>query len=246
MKHFFSQVILAFGLSVVSVSSALAADTTQCKENSADQLKAEYKISQGKTNSSLWLLRDGKQVLQVHPDKKIASYYHQVNPNLIQSIRLFDEFKTGIEYQQNELSVIGEQSATWTDHYQLISVNFLNKLRLERTEKVPCDSLLHYVGTLNGHNFKVLWLKKQKLVQFYEDKTDVASTRITLLSKEHDSQKVAAIFDQYLNYSMLDYADIGDNENNPFIAKMIRQGFIEHGASGFYNANGEAMAHDHH
>jgi hypothetical protein len=246
MKQLFSQAMLVFSLSAVSVSSALATEAMQCKENPADQLKAEYKVTQGKSESQLWLWRDGKQVLQQHPDKKLASYYYLVKPNLIQSIRLFDEFKTGIEYQQNELAVIGEQSASWSEHYQLINEKFLTKLHLDRVEKLPCDTLAHYSGEVNGHMFKIGWLKKQKLVNNYEDKSAQSITRIELIAKEQDSEKVAAMFKQYLNYKMYDYADIGDNEDNPFIAKMIRQGFIEHGASGFYNANGESMAHEHH
>ena len=45
-----------------------------------------------------------------------------------------------------------------------------------------------------------------------------------------------------------DFADVGDNEAGPFLRKMIALGFVEHGASGFYQANGETLqggAHHH-
>ena len=57
-----------------------------------------------------------------------------------------------------------------------------------------------------------------------------------------------AQFAEWYNYQTTDYAYIGDNENDPFLAKMINQGFVEHGASGFYDAQGNQLqgSHKHH
>ncbi|GAB1148997.1 MAG: hypothetical protein SwBeaBPW_32880 [Shewanella algae] len=44
----------------------------------------------------------------------------------------------------------------------------------------------------------------------------------------------------------LDFADVGDSESDPFIAKMITQGFIQHGSSGFYSADGQQLDGGHH
>ncbi|MCE9789433.1 hypothetical protein [Shewanella chilikensis] len=44
----------------------------------------------------------------------------------------------------------------------------------------------------------------------------------------------------------LDFADVGDSESDPFIAKMITQGFIQHGSSGFYSADGQQLEGGHH
>ncbi len=226
--------------------SVLADESDQCQSIAANQLKAEYQISTNQKTKSLIIWRDNQQVLQQLPEKKMATYYFKATPTTLQSIRLFDEFQTGIEYQKNELSNMGKVVASWEEHSQLISESFLNQLRLERVEVTECDTLMHYSGHLKGHRYQVAWLKKQKLVTYYQDETDHGSIHIKLINKVNDQAAIADTFTRYLNYNMVDFADIGDNENNPFIAKMIRQGFIEHGASGFYHANGEPISHNHH
>jgi hypothetical protein len=49
------------------------------------------------------------------------------------------------------------------------------------------------------------------------------------------------------DYRTIDYADIGDSEDDPFVRKMIRMGFVSHGASGFYDEHGHALdgGHNH-
>ncbi len=62
-----------------------------------------------------------------------------------------------------------------------------------------------------------------------------------------DPATVQAAFDRRASYLSTDYADIGDNESDPFLLRMINLGFIEHGGSGFYDADGHDMgaAHAH-
>lgn len=225
---------------------ALADESNYCQSMTAHQLQAEYQISMNGQSSRLLIWRDYQQVLQQLPDKKMATYYYKATPNTLQSIRLFDEFQTGIEYQKNELSNMGRSVASWEEHTQLINDALLKQLRLERVETDECDTLMHYSGELNGHRYKVSWLKKQKLIKFYQDESDQKLINITLIKKDNDPKIIADTFSHYLNFNMVDFADIGDNENDPFIAKMIRQGFIEHGASGFYQANGDPISHNHH
>ena len=40
-------------------------------------------------------------------------------------------------------------------------------------------------------------------------------------------------------------ADIGDDHTDPFLTNMVNQGFIEAGASGFYDQNGNAIGEGH-
>lgn len=53
-------------------------------------------------------------------------------------------------------------------------------------------------------------------------------------------------FDRWRRWPSTDFADVGDNEADPFLRKMIALGFVEHGASGFYSADGEALQGGHH
>ena len=71
------------------------------------------------------------------------------------------------------------------------------------------------------------------------------SREIVLTASHHNQQKVQVEFAKWDNYQTTDYADIGDNESDPFLAKMINLGFVEHGASGFYHADGSPIEQLH-
>ncbi len=40
---------------------------------------------------------------------------------------------------------------------------------------------------------------------------------------------------------MTDYSDVGDNESDPFVRKMINMGFVSLGTLGVYNLNGQVI-----
>jgi len=63
-----------------------------------------------------------------------------------------------------------------------------------------------------------------------------------------EPKKIEEFFRIRGSYQTTDYADIGDNESDPFLLKMMNLGFIKHGASGFYDAQGHALKkrHNHH
>ena len=64
-------------------------------------------------------------------------------------------------------------------------------------------------------------------------------------SLSHEQADINAFFASRYGYQTTDYADIGDDHTDPFLTNMVHQGFIEAGASGFYNASGEALEGSH-
>ncbi len=67
-------------------------------------------------------------------------------------------------------------------------------------------------------------------------------SRWVLVSLESDEDKVGDRFAAWDSHDTTDFADIGDNESDPFLLKMINLGFISHGASGFYDASGNMIS----
>ena len=61
-----------------------------------------------------------------------------------------------------------------------------------------------------------------------------------------DNKIIDAFFNKNLDYQTTDYADIGDSESDPFLRKMINLGFVEHGSSGMYDAQGNDIGGEHH
>lgn len=60
-----------------------------------------------------------------------------------------------------------------------------------------------------------------------------------------DPEAVMTAFEDRSRYASTDYADIGDNESDPFLLRMVNLGFVEHGGSGFYDADGHDMGGRH-
>lgn len=67
-------------------------------------------------------------------------------------------------------------------------------------------------------------------------------SRWILVSLESDEDKVGDRFAAWDSHATTDFADIGDNESDPFLMRMINLGFISHGASGFYDASGNMIS----
>lgn len=94
----------------------------------------------------------------------------------------------------------------------------------------------------NGEQAQVLWVEQASVPARVAD----AAQQWQLVSIQRVS--MSETFDRWRTWPSTDFADVGDNEADPFLRKMIALGFVEHGASGFYRADGEPLrdgAHRH-
>ena len=96
------------------------------------------------------------------------------------------------------------------------------------------DIAIHRAGR------ELVRLPAQQIVVSYEN--PVLAWSLTEQGDSGLQQRLASRDD----YTLIDFADIGDSEENPFVKKMINWGFVEHGASGFYDEHGHAIeGHGH-
>ncbi|WP_213611534.1 hypothetical protein [Pseudoalteromonas sp.] len=230
------------------ILTALVSSNTfaqQCDINAA-QLKADYKIiNTHKAQQSTQLLtlwRDHQQV--AHQGEMITELWQQLSNNQLRPIRFFNAEQRGIEYQPSE--VRGVQN--WSAKNQLVDSHLIEKMTLVNTQGEGCDQVKNYVLTEGDTQFKLTFLPQSKLVKTFRVTNEKGQTETVLsLNKVNsDAQVITAQFAKLDNFQTTDYADIGDNESDPFLAKMINLGFIEHGATGFYNQQGEAIQGGHH
>ena len=91
----------------------------------------------------------------------------------------------------------------------------------------------------------LVWLPNLKLVKEHNYIQTDKLIKFELINIDYDVQKLSLEFSKRSKYASTDYADIGDSESDPFIRKMINLGFVEHGASGFYDANGDQIHGEH-
>ncbi|REL36987.1 hypothetical protein DXX92_17640 [Thalassotalea euphylliae] len=187
----------------------------------------------------LVLVRKGQRVAHYNPKHQIANIWYLSKHNQQQLTRVFEQYQQGIEYQSDELKTPSQ----WHYVRSLIKQDLLTSMSLEQTSEQGCQQVKHYALETATHEYQLKWLSAVELPQelVVTNKDNGQTNRLQLTKLEND-QVVAkqAAHQQFAKWDALpttDYADVGDNENNPFLAKMINQGF-----SGATNQSG----HHHH
>lgn len=229
--------------------TTLSAGAVACD---SDKLRATYQMTelshdgQHKNTRELVLWRNGHQVAHQYPHSEITEIWNQNSRGDLHLERYFDAYQHGIEYQPGEI-----KGNSWEIKYQLVSTEFMKELSLDRTVGEGCDRVEYWVSntkTPGKGKVALEWMPGQKLVKKLSVNTDNGSTEWTLKDIKTDSGLVDEIFSIHRAYKLTDYADVGDNESDPFLRKMINLGFVSHGPSGFYNTEGHVLesAQKHH
>ncbi|WAJ70311.1 hypothetical protein [Catenovulum adriaticum] len=220
----------------------LFAQNSQCTTN-PDYLKAEYKITQSaapKQDKKMILWRSKEQV--AHEFSKITELWQHVRNGQIRPIRYFEDAKRGIEYQPAEL----KKDQNWDSKYQLMSEAFLQQMEVVGEQGFGCDKVQLRTFKKADYQVQLEWYPALKLVKSARLKNQHNTTQIELINKNTNLKEIKQQFAAWDRYQTTDYADIGDNEADPFLRKMINLGFIEHGATGFYHEDGHALGGGHH
>jgi hypothetical protein len=200
--------------------------------NKADFISAEYEISSNgalkenklnnnRSSTSFELHRQGKRVLQRFSYADFSNIWRHGAHDRISLLRSFDKYQHAIEYQPNELN----HKPNWQSIYQPVPVPNIKKMKLIAQTGTGCELTQQYLLKNNGSEYHLTWLPKLALVSYFQIKSNSVNKEWRLSSYQIRSERSATLFTQYDNYRSTDYADIGDNESMPFLAKMINQGF---------------------
>ena len=162
-------------------------------------------------------------------------------------VRYFPEQKRSISYRRSDLLALNIHTDI-DKQFHLIAPAALNQFDKGEQHQEACFTQLRYSHTSKS--------QQQSLTLDWISKLQVPAS-LTIVQGEqllhYQLTKLTPINQQGFDlltsgYQDLDFADVGDSESDPFIAKMITQGFIQHGSSGFYSADGQQLegGHDHH
>lgn len=192
------------------------------------------------------IMRRGDEVAHVYPEEKVTEIWNLVKDGRTKVTRYFDEYQRGIEYQPGELNN-GKGDSNWLGKYQLIEKSFMASLSEGGRSGKGCDEVVTFVRQTPEVSIKLQWLPSLQLVKQFEMTRQHVTTMWKLENIIQDGKQIAKVYDARSAYQTTDYADIGDNENDPFLRKLITLGFVSHGASGFYDQHGRQLegAHQH-
>ncbi len=228
---------------------ASASDTCQ-----STTLMATYNIEQttrdaaSNKQNQLVLLRAQNSVFHIS-NQQVATQWTILPHNHMKKTSYFIDYNRAIEYEATK--TISNQA--WQYHAQLLHPLFQKQSTLIETTGQGCDKLEHYQQQTNTKTVDIWWFPAKKLVQristVLSDKGESAGKAVNwqLTEVTYDNKMIQQQLDTFSTYQSTDFADIGDNESDPFFRKMINLGFIEHSASGFYDSEGNSLssAHQH-
>lgn len=227
------------------LSTSLYAD---CKKTD-EPLAVTYRIisqSNGKVHSTSFILwRNGKQIVHEHPQTNIAELWEQTSSGKLRLVRYFNREQRGIEYQPNEINA-GKGESDWSLKQHLISDRVLNSHKPYAVQGEPCQQRALYRIHDDRTQSEFVWDPQLHIPREFSRTTPQGKQHWKIESINQDRAKIQAKFTRWNRFDTTDYIDVGDNESDPFLMKMINLGFVEHGSSGFYDADGHAIGHPHH
>ncbi len=190
----------------------------------------------------LW--RDGNRVLYVYPDQGLAEQWERSGHGRLHLTTWFDKDKQGIEYMPEDL---GKRAGPkhWAEKWQIIADPAVQAISIEATRGEGCSLTQVRVMSSPKRQVSLDWNVALKLPMRYSVKTQDRHEIWQLEEVVTAADRVKLVFNQRAAYKTTDYIDIGDNESDPFLRKLIHLGFVSHGASGFYDAEGHELKSGH-
>lgn len=197
--------------------------------------------SKNNQTSAFEVWRKDGDVFHIYPAKDMSIKWHKLSNGDVRKVSHFDHYQRSIEFEPTHSS-----QTSWSNKYQLISEELLSQMTLLDTEGSGCEITKHYQLNTNGTLLELWWQPEVKLARKLVYKEDQSTTIWQLKELTFSYDEVAKVFIKAQNYQSTDYADIGDNESDPFLRKMIHLGFVEHGSGGFYDDKGNQLKSNHH
>lgn len=194
-----------------------------------EKLTATYQVSfvQGHDKTSVTktvnVYRIGQKIAYDYVDEGFVEVWSSTSNGQVQLTKLFPQYKRGIEYQSADLI----KPVMWESKYHIIAPSTLQSLQNKsESHGEGCKQTQEYEVVGNDQLLALSWMPNislPSLLAFMNTKGDKMTWQLESLSFEQailDDQ-----FKQWDSYYLTDYTDIGDNEQDPFLAKMIYQGF---------------------
>jgi len=208
-----------------------------------DQLVANYQLHRSNDDeqhtSPLRFVRLGDNVIRIRPTQQVAEHWLRGAEERHVFYRHFLDAGRSVYYPVSDLLTLNIHRS-WQSINSLFDERVLPQLQQKGEEQAFCQTARRYHGKLQGKQLEVLWLTSLKLPAYLKISTPQEYLEMDLQGFGQPAELEQQLA-HWRRFDSIDYADVGDSESDPFIARMIRQGFIEHGASGMYDSDGQPL-----
>ena len=135
--------------------------------------------------------------------------------------QLFHDDRKGVEYLMDDFAVLGMQPS-WQQQALLFDPQVLQQLPEVGTEWVDGHPVRRYRGTVDGQQFDVQWLVDLNM-PYAIVRTHADEQEVTQLQAVYPLAQSPWQYNNGEDYELIDYADLGDRERDPFVLKIQSQ-----------------------
>lgn len=137
--------------------------------------------------------------------------------------KLFHADRKAIEYQMDDFAVLGMQPS-WQRQALLIDPAVLSHLTLIDEEWIDGHPVRVYRGTVGDQQLEIAWITDLNLPQSITRRAlDGDVVERTALRAMHTLTQNPWRYENGDSYEVIDYADLGDHERDPFVVKVQSQ-----------------------
>lgn len=187
-------------------------------------LAARYELKVNQTAGEWYLWREADSVETANPATAQNTIWQRTAPNDYSYRRIFHNDRRVVEYTPGEIRT---RNATpdWAKLASVISPQLLDELKRSGKKTAFGQSAVHYTGKVGGQKVDLWWLEQAQLparLQMSGNGQQMTMVLKDLYAKSPagwprvDEDKIAA-------YGLIDAADFGDMESDPFVARLLQQ-----------------------
>lgn len=179
------------------------------------------------TETQQWRIwRKSHELIRENLTGNTADQWHQDGNTLIQKT-YFHHDRRGVEFQQADLQMMNTQPR-WQSLQLVFDPELLGKLKMTEAGWHDGVPFQRYEGTLEGSQWRLEVRTDLMLPLQIERQTEHARETITLVNAFPLTQAPWQPVPTH-NYNVIDFADIGDMESDPFVKKIEAQlGGVHH------------------
>jgi len=241
-----SRTTMKYYLLLSFLSLSIFASTFVCEEESNNNFVARYEIQtpQGKSAVNYYRLKDRSAF--EYTQQGITEVWTKTINNNASMIKGFDKDQRSIEYETIDLTM-DKKNSSWNKRSNLMHPKDFN-FKNNSVKTINGCVVKHYEKSENGKSISMDWNEKRDILVNFE----IKDQKKVYYDYQLKSLKSLDLEDNHIvkvqGYERTDFADIGDNESDPFFRKMINLGFITHHETNIINDKGqlvEAESHHH-
>lgn len=216
---------------------AIATSTTRvAAESSPMPLAARFELKTGAVGTDWYLWREADRIETADAASGQSQIWQRLDNGQFQMRRVFHKDRSVVEFVPGELKT-RNMEPDWTKLESVVSPHLLEGLTRGASRSQFGQKAIHYRGRIAGQEIDLWWLEQARLparLRIVNSRQTIALTLKELYGTAPASWP-RADESAITGYRLIDAADLGDMEYDPFVARLLL-------AEGHYHGHG---GHNH-